>query len=538
MTNGIFGSVPVERVSKAKFDLTHDVKLTGNMGYLMPVLMEECLPGENWRWSGNLLTRFAPLLAPIMHRIHATMHCYHVPNRILSTTWKTFITGGQDGEQDLDADIIDIKQILDTVKAEGATPFAAKLGTGSLWDYLGLPTFTYDAGATYVDQTPINVLAFMAYQCIWQYYYRDPNIDTETTMEEPIATPDAETFSLSFMTLRVRAWEKDPYTSALPWPQRGPEVLIPLEGNGAITYLPVSRITGPSGGEQDLNVQTGNPAHVTTEGASTTGDAQIKNIQSVVFENSTITINDFRTAVVVQRWLETNARGGPRYNEQILSHFDTRVPDYRLDQPEYIGGGKQQITISEVLTTANSLDAEDNNIPPANMAGHGISIGGSNSFTYAVKEHGWMVVILSIMPETSYQQGIPRKYLRATRYDYGWPSFANLGEQEIASKELYYDPEDSTAVNNTLFGYQQRHWEYKAIPNRTCGDFKTTLAHWTMTRIFTERPENDLEFIYSNPTTRIFAVTDSSHKLWMQVVNELSVIRPFPYYSVPGLLKI
>lgn len=546
MTNGIFGSVPVEHVKKAKFDLTHDVKLTGNMAMLMPILMEECLPGENWQWNGNLLCRFAPMLAPIMHRVHATMHCYHVPNRILTTLWKTFITAGQDGEQDIDPPLLAIDTILEAVQAEGETVWNSKVGTGSLWDYLGLPTFPFSAPAAYIDQTPINILPFMAYACIWQYYYKDQNLDTDTIMENPITQPDLETFVGEYMDVRIRAWEKDPYTSALPWPQRGPEVLIPLEGAGTVEYKTVSDVvntvgiftadrvlgTTPSGaGPHPLKVNM-------VVGGYDGDDGRIENIESISFANSTITINDFRTAVVVQRWLETNARGGSRYNEQILAHFDQRVPDFRLDQPEYIGGGKQQINFSEVLTTANSVDADDNVIPPANMSGHGISIGGSNSFRYQVKEHGWMVVILSILPETSYQQGIPRKFLRSTRYDYGWPSFANLGEQEIQSKEIYYDPLVANAVNNALFGYQQRHWEYKAIPNRTCGDFKTTLNHWTMTRIFSARPENDLAFVYANPTTRIFAVEDTSHKLWMQVVHQISVLRPFPYYSVPGLLKI
>lgn len=546
MKDSIFGAVPIESVKKSKFDLTHDVKVTGNMGMLIPVLVEECLPGESWKWNGNLLCRLAPLLAPIMHRVKATMHCFHVPNRILTTVWKDVITGGPDNVVAVAAPTWQVDTLLGAAKAAGQPTFVANFGSGSLSNYMGMPQVPYDAAHVYVDTQKINALPWLAYQCIWQYYYKDQNVDTTDVMESPIAGGPISTADMmnKYNVLRTRAWNKDPFTSALPWPQRGPQVLLPMSGAASILYLNESLVKTNTGANPNINTLIGtnnsSPSilRVNKTGAAVDGiSGRIENIDSVEFNNSTVTINDVRTAFVVQQWQETNARGGARYNESILAHFDTMVPDFRLDQPEYIGGGTQQIQISEVVATAWANDGTDE-VAQGNMSGHGISVGGSNNFFYNVKEHGWIMVILSIMPETSYQQGIAKKFLRSDRMTYPWPSFAGLGEQSVINREVYWDPKVASATNDTVWGYQQRYWELKAIMNRTCGEFETTLDYWTMTRKFAALPTLNSAFIYSDPTTRIYATTDASHKLWMQVVHQLSVLRPFPYYSVPGLLKM
>lgn len=538
MKEGIFGSIPITNWKRSKFDLTHDVKLTGNMGNLMPVLCEEVLPGDRWRWKGNLLIRFAPLLAPPMHRCKATLHAFHVANRTLNTNWKEAITGGQDGESTEQTSFINMKNILDVAQSTTAQNFKGYVGTSSLWDYLGLPAFPYPADGpahVYTDQSLINVLPFLAYQQIWQYYYKDQNLDPEMTMEAPIAggNMDAGDFLGTYSKLRVRAWQKDAFTSALPWPQRGPDVLVPFE---SIVDKIYDKVSG------NLNTQPGN---LTAANGVAGGDIIMipaGAVPQVEFRgtNATFTVNDMRTAIVVQQWLELSARGGQRYNEFVLSQYNEIVPDFRIDQPEYIGGGTQFVDFSEVLTTANSLDDTSSNEPPGSMAGHGISVGSHNTFNYHVKEHGWIMVLLSILPETNYQQGISRKFLRIDRMDYAYPIMAGLGEQEIQSKEVYYDPDHTTVVNDGVFGYQQRFWEYKHIQNRTCGDFRTSMDFWTMTRIFATRPSLDTTFVYSDPTTRNFALVDpqTDDHLWMHVIHELSVLRPLPYYSVPGLNRI
>lgn len=534
MKEGIFGSIPVTQWTQSKFDLSHSFNFTGNMGDILPVLCEEVLPGDNWRWQGNLLARYAPLLAPVMHRVKATMRAFHVANRTLNTNWKEAISGGQDGESLERASYIVMKDWLDAMNADGQATFERVLGPSSLWCRLGMPTIPWAGAAhAYTDTTEINVLPFLAYQQIWQYYYKDQNVDGAETMIEPIAGGYmAAPIFYEYVTLKKAAWDKDPFTSALPWPQRGPDVLVPFQ---SIVDQIYSKVTGlPNTQPGDLiaaNSSVGGEIIMVNAGA----------VPQVEFRgtNATFTVNDLRTAIVVQQWAELSARGGQRYNEFILNNYDTVVPDYRIDQPEYIGGGIQYVDFSEVLTTANSQDSDDNTVPPATMTGHGISIGSHNTFNYQVKEHGWIIVLLTVMPETNYQQGIPRKFLRTERTMYGLPIFANLGEQEIQSKEIYYDPDDDAATNNTLFGYQQKDWDYKFIPNRTAGEFMTTLNFWTMTRIFDTRPDPiNTAFVYADPTTRIFAVEDNSDKLWMRVVHKISALRKLPYYSVPGLNKV
>lgn len=537
MKEGIFGSIPVTHWKKSKFDLTHDVKLTGQMGPIMPVLCEEVLPGERWRWKGNLLIRFAPLLAPPMHRVKATLHAFHVANRTLNTTWKESITGGEDGESTETISHILLKNVLDASSTMTETEWNNNFGTSSLWDYLGLPVIAWPGGAhVYQDNaTEINVLPFLAYQQIFQYYYKDQNIDSNAIMQDPIAGAEMSATFISggYNILRYRAWQKDAFTSGLPWPQRGPDVLVPFTSIVDKIYDKVSGNLNTQGGTLiSANGVAGGDIIMVNAGA----------VPQVEFRgtNATFTINDMRTAIVVQQWLELNARGGSRYNEFVLAQYDTVVPDFRIDQPEYIGGGTQFVDFSEVLTTANSEDASSAVIPPGTMSGHGISVGSHNTFNYTPKEHGWIIVLLSIQPETSYQQGIPKKFLRIDRMDYGYPLFAGLGEQEILSKEVYYDPDDLPADNDAVFAYQQRFWEYKHIQNRTCGEFKTTLAYWTFTRRFSARPNPiDDAFVYMNDVSQDpFAVQGTSDKLWMQVIHELSVLRPFPYYSVPGLNRI
>lgn len=542
--NQIFQGTPAPMVKKSKFDLSHNVKLTGDMGYLIPILCEDVLPGESWRVRSNLMVRFAPLLAPIMHKVDATIHYFHVPNRIMCTEFEDFITSGENGESTAETPWLQLKTALSEAWSFGDNGFKAVFGESSLWTYFGCPPIARAASNTdYVDDTRINVFPWLAYQMIWQEYYKDQNLDTNDIMQEPIpgGAVDPEFFVNNYATLRKRAWERDPATSALPWPQRGADVLLPLEGTGDVTYSARSKFVSENGAsENDMTI-------LTTKDISSNGSwtpisesfGRVENIESVEFENSAITINDFRTAVVLQRWLEANARGGNRYKESIHSHFNELVPDYRLNRPEYLGGGKTMVQISEVLSTANSLDSESNTVPQANMAGHGIAVGRSNQFTYRVREHGWIIGILSIMPKTAYQQGLPKKFFRLDRYDYAWPEFVGLGEQEMLSKEVYYDPTDATVDNDQLFGYQQRYYEYKSTQDRVAGDFCSTLDFWHMGRKFETRPQLNTDFVYASPTKRIFAVEDANvHSLWMQVYHEISAVRPIPYYSVPGLMKI
>lgn len=538
-TNNIFKDVPIPKVKRNLFDLSHEVKMSGKFGYLYPVLLVDTLPGDTFRNDTNVFMRFAPLLAPILHRCDVSVHYFFVANRLLSDFWEEFITGGQDGQSEVVLPYITPAGVL----SDGVGALMAK---GSLWDYLGLPVF--EAGAlTSTEQ--ISVLPFRACAKVWNDYYRDPNLDEEMDLNPELQGSVVGATVASGMldiTKYRRAFEKDYFTSALPWAQRGAQVLIPLSGlaeAGNVSYLSTSNVYKYDDGEPPAGtVSLGDGAF---PGAAEFRDSEadplrVENIDSIEFENASTTINDFRRAIAIQRWLENNARGGARYVEQVESHFNVRVPDYRLQRAEYLGGGKQPVQISEVLATAESTGVD-----VGDMAGHGISVGRTNRFTYRCQEHGWIVAFLSVTMRTAYSQGIARMFSRKDKFDFAWPELANLGEQEIKSKEIFFSfDEDDAAENDALFGYIPRYSEYKFMNDRIAGDFRDNLGFWHLGRLFTERPSLDVNLttIYEDGDgkeesfRRIFAVQDGTDYLWFQLYHRLTAKRPLPYFGVPKIL--
>lgn len=522
----LFNEVPIKKVKRSFFELSHEVKMSGKFSYLYPVLLQDCLPGDTFRNTSTIMMRLAPMLAPIMHRVNVTTHFFFVPNRLIHDGWEEFITGGQNGDS-----IVQTPYLTPAgVAGVGAGDLMEK---GSLWDYMGLPVAADGSLATSTEQ--ISLLPFLAYSQVWNDYYRDPNFDDELTTF--IGGGDSSALIQEYGVLRARGWSKDYFTAALPFAQRGANVLIPLAGSINVVHdapeggdpSPAQKYlgTGPIGFDSEL---------FTADSFNPMVNGQAAWLQ---FENSEITINDLRTSVAIQTWLENNARGGARYIEQIRSHFDTTVPDYRLDRAEYLGGGKQPIQISEVLANTSADDQ-----PLGDMGGHGISVGKSNQFSYRCVEHGWIIGIMSVTPEPAYQQGIERMWSRQERFDYAWPELANLGEQEIKSKELFYsflvaDDDD----NNDTFGYIPRYSEYKFKNDRVAGDFRDTLAFWHLGRRFLLRPSLNAAFTTTdeNGSTveetmrRIFAVQDGTDYLWIDIFHKFTAKRPLPYFGVPRL---
>lgn len=525
----LFKSVPAPKVPKNLFNLDHEVKMSGKFGYLYPVLLVDALPGETWREEMIAMIRLAPMLAPPMHKIIVKTDFFFIPNRLVygQSLWESFITGGQDGTEN------PVLPYLLPGDIAGASEDLMRKGT--LWDYFGLPMLPDPAPVAY-DQTHFNVGPFRAYTKVYNDYFRDPNLDDEIPLSLDVQGDQSGEAFEPWLTIRKRGWERDPFTGALPFAQRGQEVLIPMETTGNLVtsggspatvgkYLGISPLTAGNLGIGD----SFNPA---------------VNFQSaeLVLENSSVTITDFGTSLAMQRWLENNARGGGRYIEQMQSHFDERVPDYRLQRAEYLGGGRQMVRISEVLSTADSTG-----VPVGDMAGHGISVGKTNRFHYRCQEHGFILGIMSIVPAPNYaSQGVEKLWTRETRYEYGFPEFANLGEQPVIKKELLYsfDSTDTAAINAT-FGYVPRYTEYKSKLDRISGDFRDTLAFWHLARIFTALPALDSQFLrmneddasYEESYRRIFAVQDGTDYLWMQLQHTLSAKRPFPYYGVPKLIR-
>lgn len=576
--NEIFSSIPVDRVKKSRFDLSHEVKTTTQMGKLTPILCKEVVPGDSVRLSTQGFIRTAPLVAPVYHRIDSYIHHFFVPTRIIvvghgeDNIWQKFITGGKEGTDTTVMPFITMDDLFNPPLVDTNAQYLAAFGPSSIWAYMGLPALTTIGYPTLADiegqaltLQKISILPFAALAQIAIDYFLDENYISA----ELLASTRTPSFPLHegqytqglaqnkafiqnwVMGLKVaatwidgtyrRAYEKDYFTSALPWAQRGGEVLIPMEAE--VTYSPVSTVVGAvaSANNEYLGASPGafpkDLEGFDAVSGALIGDRRIENIDSIT--NSTITINDLRTAIVVQRWLENSARGGYKYNESTFVHFGVSIPDYRLDRAEYLGGGRSPVQIGEVTATATSVDAEDQTLPQGNMAGRGMSYQESNQFSYQCKEHGFIISIFSTIPRTGYYQGLGKMWTRETKEDYLWPEFANLGEQVVKSDELYWDL-SGTGLGD--FGYQQRYAEYKYAMDTISGDFVDTLSFWTLARTFDStmsQGENSMDFIQVDPAeqTRIFAV-ETGDNLWCHFRHDLSIIRPLPYYSVPGVNKI
>jgi hypothetical protein len=509
MAKNIFNSIQLKKPKKNFFDLTHDVKLSANMGELVPILTLECVPGDKFDLGCESIIRFAPMTAPVMHRMDVTMHYFFVPNRILWPNWEKFITNN--GPNGTGPDIV-----APYISPQWDWPNVHEPTCLKFLDYLGVPPVPTGGVASQISALPM-----AAYQCIYNEYYRDQNliqpIDYKLRDGNNVSS-GADIRRLT--TLRNRAWEHDYFTSSLPFAQKGAAVDIPLGAvNGDANIYSNVGTTTLSGSANDPVVLGDTNVGLTDLWAQTDG---------LTVEPTTI--NDLRRAYRLQEWLEKNARGGTRYIESILSHFGVKSSDSRLQRPEYITGVKTPVVISEVLNTSGTQDQ----LPQGNMAGHGIAVSSGRSGSYYCEEHGYIIGIMSVMPKTAYQQGIPRTFLKLDPLDYFWPSFANIGEQEVKLEELYA----YTANSDDTFGYVPRYAEYKYMPSRVAGDFRTSLDYWHLGRIFASEPTLSQEFIECAPedTERIFAVTDpDAQKLYCHVLNKIKAVRPMPKYGTPTI---
>lgn len=518
----LFNSVKMTKLQRNLFDLTHDVKLSMNMGNLVPILKLECIPGDTHTISSESLVRFAPMLAPVMHRYDVTTHYFFVPNRLVWPNWENYITNTK----------------LEETDALPAYPFltfgAEQVEVGSLPDYLGIPV-NLDP-VQYNESIKVSAIPFAAYQLIYNEYYRDQNLIDKVNFK--LVDGDNNGNINELTELRKRAWEHDYFTACLPFAQKGNAVEIPLgkveldpttQGQARAAWKLIDYYQPQNTGQEPVDgvarMQTGiAPGAVPTD----------NNQDAVVYDpNGTLqvtptTINDLRRAFRLQEWLEKAARGGSRYIEWIKVMFGVTSSDARLQRPEYICGSKTPVMISEVLNTTGT-----ETLPQGNMSGHGVAMTMGNKDSYYCEEHGYIIGIMSILPKPAYFQGLERDMIKLQDpTQYYFSSFANIGEQEVFNQELLAYQSQQAA--NATFGYIPRYAEYRFQANRVCGEFRTSLDYWHQARIFGSAPQLNQTFIECNPDTRIFAVEDpGTQKLYCQVLNKIMSMRPIPKYGTP-----
>lgn len=504
------------------FDLGHVVTQSTKFGKLLPFLIQEVVPGDSMEFDINCLVRFQPMLAPTMSDIYGKMDLFFVPNRLIWKNWENFITGGEDGKDTSVAPYIEFASDGDGVPAK------------SLFDYMGICTGFKG-----------NISAFVprAINLIWNEWYRDQNLQDKRAISLDDGKDTTTDTSICY-----RNFEKDYYTCAFPYAQKGDPVRLPLGSTAPVlfgstgtpaTVTPLN-VLGSDGdflnrGSTAIHaVYTANTdagLYTTTSSDSVgTGSKRVYvNSYADLSEATASTVEDIRKAFQIQKFQWLNLKGGSRYVEYIWNYYGVRSSDARVQRPELIASNTFNVQINEVLQTSQT---SGETTPTGTMYGHAISAGSSGKITKSFDEHGIVIGLYSIQPKTQYMQMVERQHTRFSRYDYYNPCFAFLGYQAILNKELY----GLSANPDDVFGFQGRYDEMRHRQSYSCGDFRTSLKYWTLTREFSEQPLlNDSFITAANSSDRIFADTTDDYLL-CDFYNDIFAYRPLPKDSEPGLI--
>ena len=543
-----FSDAPAMYMKRTKFDRSHVYKTTFNSGRLIPVFVDEVLPGDTTRMSVNYFARLATPIKPIMDNIYLDWFFFFVPNRLVWEHWQNFCFEQEDPDDSTD-------YVIPAIMADDN-----KNNTylGSLWDYFGLPLNT--SGTI----SGVSALPFRAVYLIWNEWFRDENLqksvkiqkgDTNEVLnsarvsDQPSWLFKSGTGIFPGYPCPPRGKRHDYFTSALPWTQKGPGVSIGLAGTADLVLSSNNNpilFSGGSGNSafenmsvysakigKEANIQ-GYTGEIENKGYLKFGsDVGLKGYADLD-SSSIFTINSLRTAFQMQKFYERLARGGSRYTEVLRSFFGVVSPDARLQRPEFLGSFTKMVNVNPIAQTS----ATDTTSPQGNLSAYGVTASKFHGFTKSFVEHGYIIGFVCARADLTYQQGVNKMWLRSTVYDFYWPTFAHLGEQAIELREIYAQ---GSEADTTVFGYQERYAEYRYKPSQITGKFRSsvvsgTLDVWHLSQFFKNAPALNEEFITENPPIkRIIAVQDEPEFL-LDVGFRYTTVRPMPMFGTPGLV--